>query len=68
MKPSGSTGNDEDVMSEIHKNYIAGEWVVGDAVTRDVNPSNTNDIVGEYAYANAAQTNAAISLAMHAGE
>src|SRR6202453_5171102 len=63
MKPSGSTGNDEDVMSEIHKNYIAGEWVVGDAVTRDVNPSNTNDIVGEYASANAAQTNAAIEAA-----
>ena len=43
-------------MSEIHKNYIGGEWVAGDAVTRDVNPSNTNDIVGEYAQANAAQT------------
>src|SRR5580693_4927331 len=41
MKPSGSTGNDEDVMSEIHKNYIAGE----------------------YAYANAAQTNEAIEAA-----
>src|SRR6202050_2896412 len=50
-------------MSEIHKNYIGGEWVAGDASTRDVNPSNTNDIVGEYSYANAAQTNEAVEAA-----
>ena len=50
-------------MSEVHKNYIAGEWVAGDAVSRDVNPSNTNDIVGEYAYANAAQTETAVAAA-----
>src|SRR5580700_3207473 len=50
-------------MSEVHKNYIAGEWVTGDAVTRDVNPSNTNDIVGEYSYANAAQTETAVVAA-----
>src|SRR5271156_753353 len=50
-------------MSEVHKNYIAGEWVAGDAVTRDVNPSNTNDIVGEYSYASAAQTETAVVAA-----
>ena len=50
-------------MSEVHKNYIAGEWVAGDAVTRDVNPSNTNDVVGEYSYANAAQTETAVVAA-----
>ena len=43
-------------MSEIHKNYIGGEWVAGDAMTRNVNPSNTNDVIGEYSYTNAAQT------------
>src|ERR1700683_2598861 len=50
-------------MSEIHKNYIGGEWVAGDASTRDVNPSNTNDVVGEYSYANASQTDAAVEAA-----
>src|ERR1700723_2984457 len=50
-------------MTEVHKNYIGGEWVAGDAVTRDVNPSNTNDIVGEYSYANAAQTETAVVAA-----
>src|SRR5271169_6330638 len=50
-------------MSEVHKNYIGGEWVAGDAVTRDVNPSNANDIVGEYSYASAAQTETAVVAA-----
>jgi acyl-CoA reductase-like NAD-dependent aldehyde dehydrogenase len=46
-----------------HQNFIAGEWVDGGSVTRDINPSNTNDVVGEYAQADAAQTNAAIEAA-----
>ena len=46
-----------------HQNFIAGEWVDGASVTRDINPSNTNDLVGEYAQADAAQTNAAIEAA-----
>ncbi len=46
-----------------HQNFIAGEWVDGPTVTRDINPSNTNDVVGEYAQADAAQTNAAIEAA-----
>ena len=46
-----------------HQNFIAGEWVDGSSVTRNVNPSNTNDVVGEYAQADAAQTNAAIEAA-----
>ncbi len=50
-------------MSAPHKNYIAGEWVVGAAVTRNINPSDTNDVIGEYAQADAAQTRAAIEAA-----
>src|SRR3984957_19301075 len=46
-----------------HQNFIAGEWVDGASVTRDINPSNTNDLVGEYAQADVAQTNAAIEAA-----
>ena len=47
-------------MSALHKNHIDGEWVEGANVSRNINPSDTNDIVGEYAQADAAQTEAAI--------
>ncbi len=50
-------------MSALHKNFIGGEWVEGAGVTRDINPSDTNDVVGEYAQADAAQTDAAIEAA-----
>ncbi|WP_257316703.1 aldehyde dehydrogenase family protein [Shinella pollutisoli] len=46
----------------IHQNLIAGEWVGSDAV-RNVNPSDTNDVVGEYARASAGDTAAAIAAA-----
>jgi aldehyde dehydrogenase (NAD+) len=55
--------NDEDEMSEIRKNYIAGEWVEGDGVSRNINPSNTNDVVGEYARASRAQVDQAAAAA-----
>ncbi|MBV8442054.1 MAG: aldehyde dehydrogenase family protein [Hyphomicrobiales bacterium] len=50
-------------MSALHKNFIAGDWVEGAGVTHDINPSDTNDVVGEYAQADAAQTGAAIEAA-----
>src|SRR5437667_3031780 len=50
-------------MSALHKNHIAGEWVDGASVSRNVNPSDTNDVVGEYAQADAAQTDAAVRAA-----
>ena len=50
-------------MNAIQKNFIAGEWVEGAALSRNINPSNTNDIVGEYAKADAAQTQKAIAAA-----
>ncbi|HEY1942189.1 MAG TPA: aldehyde dehydrogenase family protein [Roseiarcus sp.] len=50
-------------MSELHKNYIAGEWLDGQGVTRNVNPSDTNDVVGTYAQASAAQVDAAVAAA-----
>ena len=46
----------------LHKNLIAGEWVSGDA-SANINPSNTNDIVGDYARASAEDTKAAIAAA-----
>ena len=44
-------------------NYINGEWVAGSKATRDVNPSNLADVVGEYVHADLAQVNGAIAAA-----
>src|SRR5512145_2482426 len=44
-------------------NYIAGEWVAGAGASRDVNPSDVSDIVGEYAQADQKQTEQAIAAA-----
>lgn len=49
--------------AEVHKNYVAGEWVGGATVTRDINPSDVSDVVGEYVQADAAQAGAAIEAA-----
>lgn len=46
----------------LHKNLIAGEWVGSEAI-RDINPSNTDDVVGEYARASAEDTKTAIAAA-----
>jgi alpha-ketoglutaric semialdehyde dehydrogenase len=50
-------------MTQPHSNYIAGEWVPGSNVTRDVNPSDLSDVVGEYAQADAKQVDQAIAAA-----
>ena len=50
-------------MTDLHKNYIAGEWVEGASVTRNINPSNTDDVVGEYAQASASQVDEAVKAA-----
>jgi aldehyde dehydrogenase (NAD+) len=47
----------------IHKNFIAGEWVEADKITRNINPSNTDDVIGEYAQATVAHAEAAIEAA-----
>ncbi|KQV33539.1 MULTISPECIES: aldehyde dehydrogenase family protein [unclassified Rhizobium] len=46
----------------LHKNLIAGEWISGDA-SANINPSNTNDVVGDYARASAEDTQSAIAAA-----
>lgn len=46
----------------IHQNLIDGEWVGGEGVA-NINPSNTNDVVGTYARATAEDTKAAIAAA-----
>src|SRR6188768_1335274 len=49
-------------MSELHRNLIGGEWGGGDAVP-NINPSDTNDVVGDYARATKADAEAAIAAA-----
>ena len=50
-------------MSDVKENYLAGEWVPGDDASRDVNPSNTDDVVGLYARASAPQVERAVAAA-----
>jgi aldehyde dehydrogenase (NAD+) len=44
-------------------NYIGGEWVPGASWTANRNPSDLADVIGEYAQADADQTNAAVLAA-----
>jgi len=48
------------------KNLIGGEWVEGPRVSRNINPSDTRDLVGEFAQADAAQARQAIAAATQA--
>ncbi len=50
-------------MNAVLKNYIAGDWVEGPGISRNINPSNTNDTVGEYAKADRVQTLQAVAAA-----
>src|SRR5260370_40632189 len=45
------------------QNYIAGEWIAGATSSKDVNPSDTSDVIAEYAQADKAQTERAIEAA-----
>lgn len=45
----------------IHRNFIAGAWVEGDVVTRNINPSDTRNLIGEYARASRLQAESAIA-------
>jgi aldehyde dehydrogenase (NAD+) len=44
-------------------NLIDGEWVQGKTASKNVNPSDTSDIIGEYAEAAVAETEDAIAAA-----
>ncbi|PSL13487.1 aldehyde dehydrogenase family protein [Shimia abyssi] len=45
------------------RNFIAGSWVAGSDATPNINPSDLNDTIGDYAQANASQTVEAIECA-----
>lgn len=48
------------------KNLINGDWVEAPGLIRNINPSDTRDVVGEYAQGDAAQTRDAIGAAQAA--
>ena len=47
----------------MHQNFIAGSWCDGADAYRNINPSNTADLIGEYAHADRAQAQIAIAAA-----
>lgn len=47
----------------LFKNLIGGEWVEGVTTTRNINPSNTEDVVGEFVGASAEQAAQAVVAA-----
>lgn len=53
-------------MAAVHRNLIGGQWVEGGDATDNINPSNTNDIVGQYASASRGDAEAAIKAAQEA--
>ncbi len=46
-----------------HSNYVNGQWVPGATWSKNINPSDLSDVVGEYAQADQAQTEQAIAAA-----
>jgi len=53
----------EEKMAATNLNYIAGEWLAGEGTVANLNPSDTNDVIGEYAQASADQLDAALERA-----
>ena len=49
-----------------YQNYIGGRWIDGPTWTANRNPSDLSDVLGEYAQADADQTQAAIAAAAQA--
>jgi aldehyde dehydrogenase (NAD+) len=48
-------------MANIFNNFINGEWVSSTHYSKNINPSDITDIVGEYAQADAGQVNDAVA-------
>ena len=53
-------------MESVQQNYIGGTWVPAGATAPNVNPSNLNDVVANYARARPAEAEAAIAAAKSA--
>jgi len=53
-------------VSNIYRNYVAGEWVGSDDAVENRNPSDLSDVVGIYAQATAGQLDQALDAARSA--
>jgi aldehyde dehydrogenase (NAD+) len=49
--------------NSMHHNFIAGEWLAGTDAAANINPSDTRDVVGQYARASQAQARTAVAAA-----
>ena len=54
---------DEAKLMTVHQNFIAGSWTDGPEAAENINPSNTDDVVGRYARAARGPSRAAIAAA-----
>ena len=50
----------------VHQNFIGGEWRASSEACRNINPSDTDEVVGEYSLADSSDTERAISAAAEA--
>ena len=50
----------------VNKNLIGGAWLEGVAVSEDINPSNTKEVVGRFVQGDARQVSAAVAAAKDA--
>ncbi len=50
----------------LHQNYIGGEWLSGPSVTVNINPSDTDEVIGEYSDASPEQVEQATAAARRA--
>lgn len=50
----------------LKRNFINGEFIAGEHVGLNINPSDTSDVIGEYVQANLEQANTAIDAAYQA--
>ena len=46
-----------------NNNYVGGQWVTGEGSIKNINPSDTNDIIDEYTNATSQQLNDAVASA-----
>jgi aldehyde dehydrogenase (NAD+) len=51
------------VSDAIHSNLIAGKWHDSDQASQNINPSDTSDVIGRYAQADASAVAAAVAAA-----
>ena len=50
-------------MSNLSNNFIAGDWIAGSSSISNINPSDTHDVIGEYAQASKSQLEDALNSA-----